>query len=155
VFADEGPQQATVRFQTPTADGGSPIQFYTVRAYPGGVPTQTTSSPVTIKNLTAGTPYTFTVTATNRAGESSAPSPSAIPYRLPGPPVITRATAGNARVTVEFTPSKADQQLGNPIFCYTVTARPGVNVTTGPGITANGNAARSPSTGSRTASTTR
>jgi hypothetical protein len=39
---------------------------------------------------------------------------------------------------VLFTPSAADTRLGNPITSYTVTARVGVNVTTGPGITQTG-----------------
>jgi Fibronectin type III domain len=61
-------------------------------------------------------------------------------YRTPGAPQITGAAAGNGQATVAFTSSAADQRLGNPITSYTVTARAGVNVTSGPGITAAGTA---------------
>ncbi|MCW2931881.1 MAG: fibronectin type protein [Actinomycetia bacterium] len=140
VSAVVGNQQATVSFTPPAIDGGSPVEYYTVTAHPGGVKLTTTSTSLTFPDLTAGTSYTFTVTATNLAGQSahSAPSAPVVPYRIPGAPVIKTVTAGDGQVTVAFTPSTADQRLRNPITSYTVIARQGVNVTSGPGVTATG-----------------
>jgi hypothetical protein len=141
VSAVVGLQQATVSFGPPPNNGGSPVQRYTVYATasdPGFDQTASgTGSPITVRNLTPGQTYTFTVTATNRAGEGppSAPSNSVVPYRVPGAPTITSTTAGNGQATVAFTPSAADKRLGNPITSYTVTVRPGVNVTSGPVFT--------------------
>jgi Fibronectin type III domain len=53
-------------------DGGTPVMSYTVTAGPGGG-SCTVNAPATsctITGLTNGTAYTFTVTATNAAGES-------------------------------------------------------------------------------------
>jgi Fibronectin type III domain len=144
VSAVAGDQRATVSFTPPAVDGGSPIKFYTVYAKTKSGAfdqTATTSrSPITVTNLTAGQSYTFTVTATNRVGEgpASAPAAAVVPYRTPGPPTIASATPGNGQATVAVSRSSADQNLGNPITSYTVTARLGVNVTSGPGITATG-----------------
>ncbi|MBV8716205.1 MAG: fibronectin type III domain-containing protein [Chloroflexi bacterium] len=143
VNAVAGVQQATVSFTPTSMTGGAPVEYYTVYAHPGdtsGARTTTTSSPIVVTNLNPGTQYTFTVTATNRAGEGpvSAPSTAVVPYALPGPPKITSTTAGNGQAKIAFTPSQADQNSGNPITSYTVTARAGVGVTSGPGITASG-----------------
>ncbi|MCW2931106.1 MAG: fibronectin type protein [Actinomycetia bacterium] len=146
VSAVAGNQQATVSFTPPADDGGgSPILQYTVTATASNPAFDQKAAgsggPITVTNLTAGQSYTFTVTATNAigAGPASAPSNAVTPYRLPGAPLIQGATTtGAGQVTVSFTPSQADQNLGNPITSYTVTARQGVNVTTGPGITATG-----------------
>lgn len=136
VTAVAGLNQATVRWTAP-ADDGAPITSYTVTAHPGGEQkTGVKSSPFTMNNLTAGTPYTFTVTATNAigTGPASAPSAAVVPYTIPGPPKITSATAGNGQAQVYFTESRSDQNSGNPITSYTVIARAGAGVTSGPGI---------------------
>ncbi len=140
VSAVVGQQRATVSFTPAAIDGGSPVEYNTVTAHPGGVSVRTTATSVLFTNLTAGTAYTFTVTATNLAGAGpdSQPSNTVVPYRLPGAPVIQSVTPGDGQATVSFTPSAADNRLGNPITSYTVTARQGVHVTTGPGITATG-----------------
>ncbi|MEJ1958076.1 MAG: fibronectin type III domain-containing protein [Nitrosomonadales bacterium] len=62
---------ATVSFTAPTNNGGSPITGYTVTVEPGGTTITGTASPITINNLTGGTAYTFTVTATNSIGTGS------------------------------------------------------------------------------------
>jgi hypothetical protein len=59
------------------------------------------------------------------------------PFHVPGRPGITSVTPGDGQATVAFTPSQADQNRGNPLT-YTVIARAGNNVTSGPGITASG-----------------
>jgi len=59
--------EAKVSFKAPASNGGSHITSYTVTSSAG----QTTSgpaSPITVKGLTNGTLYTFTVTATNKIG---------------------------------------------------------------------------------------
>ena len=61
-----------------------------------------------------------------------------VPYHLPGAPKIASATPGDSSATVTFTPSQADLNRGNPPVSYTVTARAGAGVTSGPGITATG-----------------
>src|SRR5205085_8841956 len=67
--AAAGAAEATASFAAP-ADGGSPITQYKVTASPGGQTASGSGSPITVTGLTPGTSYTFTVSATNAAGES-------------------------------------------------------------------------------------
>lgn len=82
VSASPGNGQATVSFEPPATNGGSPITDYTVtatditRPWNGGQQASGTSTTITVPGLTHGDIYTFTVTATNKAGTSSASSPS-------------------------------------------------------------------------------
>ncbi len=146
VSAVAGAQQATVSFTPPAVNGGAPVLEYRITATASDPAfNQTGAGPgpsVIVKNLTPGQTYTFTVAAVNEAGvgPASAPSNPVLIFRTPGAPQITSATAGNGQATVAFTPSASDLRLGNPITSYTVTARAGVNVTSGPGITATGTA---------------
>ncbi len=73
---------ANVNWTAPES-GNSPITSYTVTPYTGGTAlpaTTVTGSPpatsTTISGLTNGTPYTFTVTATNAIGTGPASTPS-------------------------------------------------------------------------------
>jgi Galactose oxidase-like, Early set domain/Fibronectin type III domain/Glyoxal oxidase N-terminus len=82
VTATGGNGSASVTWTAPS-NGGSPITSYTVTPYVGGVPQQSTtvsgSPPATsamITGLSNGTSYTFTATATNAIGTSSASAPS-------------------------------------------------------------------------------
>jgi len=61
---------------TPSSDGGSAITSYQVTSSPGGFTATGSSSPITVTGLTTGTPYTFTVKATNSIGQSAASSAS-------------------------------------------------------------------------------
>ncbi len=70
-----GDASATVTFVAPLSDGGSPITGYTVTSDPaGGIDDDagTTGLVHNISGLVNGTPYTFTVTATNLVGASAA-----------------------------------------------------------------------------------
>ena len=123
-----GNQQATISFSAPAGNGGPLISGYTVTASPGGVTASGSGSSIVISGLTNGTPYTFTVTANNITGSSSAStaSSSVTPATVPGLPVITSAVAGNGQVTLNFT---LPDNGGDAITQYTVTTTPGGTTT--------------------------
>ena len=104
--ATAGSGSATVSWTAP-ANGGSPITGYTVTPYIGitaQTPTTITGNPpatsTVITGLTNGTPYLFTVTATNAVGTGPASSPSnpVTPTNsttAPGTPTAVTATPGS------------------------------------------------------------
>ena len=57
------------------------ITGYTVTSSPGGFTATGATSPLTVTGLTDGTPYTFTVTATNSVG--TGPASLAVAQRDP------------------------------------------------------------------------
>jgi len=74
-----GATTATLTFTAPANNGGSNITSYTATSSPGSVTStlnQAGSGTFNITGLTAQTTYTFTVTATNAVGTSSASSSS-------------------------------------------------------------------------------
>ena len=130
-----GNAKASVGFVPPASNGGTPITGYTVTSNPaGGVDTNagSTSFPHLVDNLMNGTPYTFTVTATNAIGStaSAASKPPVTPATVPDAPTGVTATPGNAQASVSFTPAFDG---GSPITGYTVTSDPagGVDVDAG------------------------
>jgi hypothetical protein len=88
--ATTGLNQAVVSFTPPTSDGGTPITSYTVTSSPGGITATGSASPITVTGLSVSTTYTFTVVATNEAGNSvaSAPSNPITTYSLGNGPVV-------------------------------------------------------------------
>jgi uncharacterized protein (TIGR02145 family) len=70
--ASAGAGQASVAFTAPASNGGSAITGYTVTSSPGSFTATGASSPLIVTGLTSGTSYTFTVVATNAAGNSLA-----------------------------------------------------------------------------------
>ena len=70
-------QQVLVSFRPPTSNGGSIITSYTVTSSPDGITATGTASPILVKGLTAGTSYTFSITATNAGGTSIPSAPTA------------------------------------------------------------------------------
>jgi titin len=86
-----GNASATVTWTTPADNGGSIVTGFSVTANPGGRTCTTTSVTATtcvVNGLANGTAYTFTVTATNKAGTGSASNPSApvVPATVPDQP---------------------------------------------------------------------
>ncbi|MQP77762.1 autotransporter domain-containing protein, partial [Stenotrophomonas sp. MYb238] len=70
-----GSGEVEVHF-TPSPATGETIT-YTVTAQPGAITASGTSSPITVRGLTDGVSYTFTVTASGQAGNSAPSAPSA------------------------------------------------------------------------------
>ena len=103
--ATSGNTEVSVAFTAPTSDGGSAITGYTVTSSPGGFSGTGASSPIVVTGLTNGTPYTFTVVATNSVGNSVSSSASTIvtPATTPSAPTILEITAANTQLSVAFT----------------------------------------------------
>ena len=105
------------------------IDYYTATC---GVQTSTgSSSPIVVSGLSNGTAYTCTVTATNTAPLTSAPSAasnSVTPSPLPPAPTIGTAAAGDSRVTVAFVPNVGS---GAAIDNFRATCTPGGTSATG------------------------
>lgn len=72
VAAGTAAGKALVSFTAPASNGGSAITGYTVTANPGGITVTGMSSPITLTGLTPKTAYTYSVVATNSAGNSVA-----------------------------------------------------------------------------------
>lgn len=83
--AISGEAAALVSFTEPVFDGGSAITGYIATAYPGGITSTASSSPIYVAGLANGTTYTFTVIAINAIGNSapSAASNSVTPETIP------------------------------------------------------------------------
>jgi titin len=128
VSATTGDAQATVSWNIPTNNGGSSIISYVVICSSSEGETQTivdgSTTTTTIYGLTNGTTYTFTVVATNAAGDSppSAASNPVTPNIVPNAPTSVIATAGNTTANLSWTAPVSNG--GTDISSYSVISSP-------------------------------
>lgn len=120
--------QAVVTFDEPAYTGGLAITGYTATSTPGALTASIvgpSAAPITIPGLSNGTSYTFTVHATNSAGNGSESDPTAavVPASLPGAPTSVSASVSSGQTLVSFSPPSSDG--GSPITSYVVTSSPG------------------------------
>lgn len=96
--ATAGNASASVTFTAPSFSKLS-ITSYTVTASPGGATGTGSSSPITVSGLSNGTAYTFTVTANNSNGVSSASSASnSVTPVVPNPYPVGSTGPGGGKV---------------------------------------------------------
>jgi len=105
-----GNGQATVSWTAPTTTGGSAITGYSITVKAGATVVKTVTAGASdtsavVTGLTNGTAYTFSVVATNVAGNSAAKvSAAATPSTTPGTPTIgTTAQTSATSLTVNWT----------------------------------------------------
>ena len=112
---------ASVAFSAGT--GGLPTS-YTITSSPGSFTATGSTSPLVITGLQSSTSYTYTATATNNYGTSSASSASTgvTATTVPQAPTISSVTGGNAQAEITIT---ANATGGSSITGYTVTSSPG------------------------------
>jgi hypothetical protein len=119
-------QSVAVSWVAPAMIGNGPITGYTATSDPGGF-TCTTTGELTcaVYGLTNGTPYTFTVTATNGYGTSDPSDPSAAvtPSAVPDAPVVT-VVGSDGHLDISWVPPNDN---GSPITSYRVDVSPGGN----------------------------
>jgi hypothetical protein len=116
---------ASITWDDPINNGGSPISSYTLTSTPGNIIVLSVQKPTLFQSLINGTSYTFTVYATNQNGDDSIPSiPSlpVIPASFPTYPRNPFAVAGNGEAQVSWIAPESDG--GSPIINYTVTIDP-------------------------------
>ncbi|MCX6393518.1 MAG: fibronectin type III domain-containing protein, partial [Solirubrobacterales bacterium] len=143
VSATAGAGSAEVSWSAASANGSS-VTGYRVTSSPGGKTCETNGAGrnCTVSGLDNGTPYTFTVVATNGVGArtASTASNSVIPIAsvtVPGAPTGASAIAGNASAAVSWIAPESDG--GAEVTGYKITAAPGGSscTTNGAGRTCN------------------
>ena len=126
--ASAGNAEATITWAAASDTGGSAITGYTITTVEDATktcaPSPATALTCTVTGLTNGTPYTFTLVASNVVGSSVASDPSnaATPATVtePGKPAAPTAVAGDASATVTWVAATDDG--GSAITGYTITA---------------------------------
>lgn len=105
VRASAGNGSVTIYFDEPTDKGGTAPLQYTVTILPENRTVTGTESPVKISDLKNGTAYTFTVTASNFAGESTSEASKEIrPYA----PSTTETVQNHVQEAVVIVDGKAE-----------------------------------------------
>ena len=118
---------ASVSFTPPSNNGGTTIAQYTVTSNPGNITASGSTSPVYITGLTGGTSYTFTVTATNSAGNGTASNASNSITALVGF-LWTGTTSNDFTVSTNWKPNRVSPNNSDVlVFASNVTVS---NVTT-------------------------
>ncbi|MEI8160081.1 MAG: S8 family serine peptidase, partial [Actinomycetes bacterium] len=125
VASSAGNNAVTVSWLPPDSDGGSAITGYTVTLNPGGFTcvTDAAGRSCAVGNLTNGTTYSVSVTATNSLG-TGIPSTEiqVVPATIPSAPSAPSAVAGDGAATVTWV---APANGGSAITTYKVTSSPG------------------------------
>jgi hypothetical protein len=124
VTATAGNGAARVAWSAPAS--GAPITGYGVTSDPGGRTCSTIGAmSCIVDGLVNGTPYTFSVRATNSVGTgpASSASNSVTPLPVPGRPTAVSGSAGDTTVAVTWT-APADPGSSS-ISGYTATSSPG------------------------------
>ena len=124
VVAEIGRLSAFVYWIAPIDNGGAPIIKYTVSASGSDKTCVSATTSCQIKGLSQGVSYTFTVKATNAAGEGPASDASAplLIGQVPDAPNSIFGISGPSQVTVSWgEPANG----GSEIDSYLVTSTPG------------------------------
>lgn len=112
-----------VYFTPPTTNGASPVTNYLYSVDSGAtyISSETTVSPIVIKNLTNGTSYNVRIVSENSVGRSS-PSVmvTATPTNLPSAPSITAASSQIDSLLVYFNPPTNTAGTAIVDYRYTV-----------------------------------
>lgn len=135
VTATSGNTQASISWTAPASNGGATISGYKVTSSPAVTPpsgcTNTANTSCVFTGLANGTSYTFTVVATNIAGDSVASSASSavVPATVPGAPISVTGSAGYKQVNISW--SAPTSNGGAAITGYSVTSSPSVTAPAG------------------------
>ena len=124
VVATPGTGQVSLSWKAPVSSGASAVSSYRVTASPGGATCTSTSTSCTVTGLTAGTTYSFEVTATNAQGTGAASDPvAAAPIgKVARPGKVTELTTfsqrGKGQLVITWKPPT--DPAGGPVTGYQV-----------------------------------
>jgi len=124
VIATASGASAIVSWAAPVDRGQSPITSYTVTSAPGNKVCASSTTTCTVASLDDGRAYSFTVVASNSAGNSPVSAVSNVVAfgSVPAYPTNVSAAAGTGQATISWT---APSNGGSAITSYTVTSSPG------------------------------
>ena len=109
---------AEIAFTPPVDNGGGTITSY-IATSSGGQTATSATSPVTVKGLTNGVEYTFTLRAVNAAGSGPSASTTTpfVPKSAPTTPLAPTGTLGDGRIFLVWSAPDAN---GDPITDYDI-----------------------------------
>jgi sugar lactone lactonase YvrE len=117
VTAQGGNAEATVSFTgSGFPDSGLAGISFTVTSSPGNLSATGPASPITVRGLTNGTAYTFTVTANDAAGTGAPSLPSNAVTPVPGSYPLTLLFAGTGGGSVHGAMARASGTACTPAF---------------------------------------